>query len=115
MYHLTIDNCAANDGAPIKRTDFANRQVWGRAISSSDPISVLFDTYDGDIGRSTNTSSIFSNCIQHRLNIRRRASDDAQDLARCSLLLQRLLELIEQPYVLNGDHCLIGEGFKKLD
>ena len=58
---------------------------------------------------------IFGDRIKHRLNIRRRAGDDTQDLARRRLLLQRLLEFLEQPHVLDGDHRLVGEGFKKLD
>ena len=53
--------------------------------------------------------------IQHRLNIRRRAGDDTQDFTRRRLLLQRLLEFLEQPHVLDGDHGLVGEGFKELD
>ena len=53
--------------------------------------------------------------IQHRLNIRRRAGDDAQDFARRRLLLQRFLEFLEQPHVLDGDHRLVGEGFEQLD
>ena len=28
---------------------------------------------------------------------------------------KRLLELVEQPHVLDGDHRLIGEGFEQLD
>ena len=33
---------------------------------------------------------------------------------RC-LLLQRFLEFLEQPHVLNGDHRLVGESFEQLD
>ena len=51
----------------------------------------------------------FSNRIQYRLNVGRRAGDDAQDFARCSLLLQRFLELLKQPDILNGDDGLVGE------
>src|SRR5262245_65650581 len=53
--------------------------------------------------------------IQHRLNISWRASDDAQNLTRRRLLFQRFLEFLEQPHVLNGDHGLVGKGFKELD
>ena len=53
--------------------------------------------------------------VQHRLNIRRRAGDDAQDFARRRLLLQRFFEFLEQPHVLDGDHSLIGEGFDQVD
>ena len=52
--------------------------------------------------------------IQHRLNIGRRAGDDTQDLTRRSLLLQRFLQLLEQPDVLERDHGLISEGFESL-
>ena len=58
---------------------------------------------------------ILGNRIQHRLNVRRRAGDDAQDFTRRRLLFQRFLEFLEQPHVLDGDHRLIGEGFEKLD
>ena len=59
--------------------------------------------------------SIFRHRIQHRLNVRRRAGDDAQDFTRRSLLLQRFLEFLEQPDVLDGDDRLVGEGFEQLD
>ena len=53
--------------------------------------------------------------IQHWLEIGGRARDDAQDLARRGLLLQivssRLSQFLEQPYVLDCDDRLIGEGF----
>ena len=55
------------------------------------------------------------NRVKHRLNVRRRAGDDAQDFTRRRLLLQRLLEFLEQPHVLDGDHRLIGKGFEQLD
>src|SRR3990172_5863672 len=40
-------------------------------------------------------SRALGNRVQHRLDIRRPAGDDAQYLARGSLLLQRLLEFVE--------------------
>src|SRR5262245_1315176 len=51
----------------------------------------------------------------HRLDVRRRAGDHAQDFTRRGLLFERFVELLEQPHVLNGDHRLIGEGFEQLD
>src|SRR5262249_1129737 len=53
--------------------------------------------------------------FQHRLNIRRRASNDPQDFAGRRLLLQCLLELLKQPYILKGDDRLVGKGFEELD
>src|SRR5262245_50091723 len=56
-----------------------------------------------------------SDRIEHRLNVGRRTGDDPEDIARRRLLLKRLLRLVEQSYVLDGDHGLIGEGPQKLD
>ena len=63
----------------------------------------------------TQPRGILRDHIQYRLNIRRRAGDDTQDFTRRRLLLQRLLEFLEQPHVLDGDHGLVGEGFEQLD
>ena len=38
-----------------------------------------------------------------------------KNFARRRLLLQRFLEFLEQPHVLDGDHGLVGEGFEQLD
>ena len=67
------------------------------------------------VGCIAQARGIFCNDIQYRLNIRRRAGDDAQDLARRRLLLQCLGEFLKQPHVLDGDHRLVGEGFEQLD
>ena len=48
------------------------------------------------------------------LDVCRRAGDDAENFTGRSLLLQRLLELVKQPNVLDGNDCLIGEGFEEL-
>ena len=60
--------------------------------------------------------------LEHRLDVGRRARDDAQDLAGRRLLLQRLgevavarLQLLEQADVLDRDHRLVGEGLEQLD
>ena len=76
---------------------------------------IAINAVHNGIGCATNTSSVLSNYIQHRLDIRRRAGDDAQNLARRCLLLQRFFEFVEQPHVLNGDHCLVSEGLHQLD
>ncbi len=59
--------------------------------------------------------SVLRDHIQHRLNIRRRAGNHAQDFTRRRLLLQRFLEFLEQPHILNGDNGLVSEGFEQLD
>jgi hypothetical protein len=55
------------------------------------------------------------NRIEHRLQVRRRAGDDPQDLAGPRLLLQSLLRLVEQPHILDGDDGLVGEDLEQGD
>ena len=59
--------------------------------------------------------------IEHRLRVRVGAGDDAKDLGRGRLLLQRdaevgvaHLQLLEQAHVLDGDDGLVGEGLRSL-
>ena len=60
--------------------------------------------------------------VEHRLHVCGRAADDAEHLGRCRLMLQRLaqfrvalLDLLEQPHVLDRDDGLVGEGFEQRD
>src|SRR5262249_2104673 len=71
--------------------------------------------HDHSIICITQSSGSRRDRIEHRLNIRRRAGYDAQDLTSGSLLLQRLLEFLKQPNVLDGDDRLVGEGLQQFD
>ena len=51
--------------------------------------------------------------VEHRLHVRRRTGDHLQDVGRCGLPLQRLLRLVEQARILDGDHGLVGEGLEQ--
>src|SRR5262249_44488178 len=60
--------------------------------------------------------------VKNRLHVRLRAADHAQDVAGGRLRVQRRrqvavarLQFLEQPYVLDGDDGLVGEGLQKLD
>ena len=78
--------------------------------------NIAFDATNMTASSASHSRAAFSaTTSKHRLNIRRRAGDDAQDLARRRLLLQRLFEFLEQPHIFDGDHGLIGEGFEKFD
>ena len=75
---------------------------------------------DGDALEQVDTA--FHDRIEHRLHVGRRAADDPQDLRGRGLLVERLgdlavarLQLLEQPRVLDRDHCLIGEGLQQRD
>ena len=70
----------------------------------------------------TNPCGALDDGVEHRLHVSRRAADDAEHLGGRRLMLQRLaqfrvalLDFFEQPHVLDGDHRLIGEGFKQID
>src|SRR5215831_18034437 len=72
----------------------------------------------------TEAYCIVDDCVEHWLHISRGLADHAQNLARRGLLLERLthlrvglrqrpillLELREEPHVLDGDHRLVGKG-----
>jgi hypothetical protein len=45
--------------------------------------------------------------VKHRLHVSRRATDHTQDLARRRLSLERLLRLVEEADVLDGDNGLV--------
>ena len=70
----------------------------------------------------TNPRRALDDGVEDRLHVRRRAADDPEHLGGCRLMLQglaqfgvALLEFLEQTDVLDGDHGLVGEGFKQLD
>src|ERR1700761_2421393 len=55
------------------------------------------------------------NCVEYRPKLRWRAGDHLQDVGSRGLPLQRLLRLVEQPRVLDGDHGLMSEGLHETD
>src|SRR4030081_1959618 len=57
----------------------------------------------------------FRDGLQDRLQVKSRAADDLQDLAYGRLLLERLLCLVEEPHIFDGDDGLIRERLEKLD
>src|SRR5262245_29511251 len=70
----------------------------------------------------TNPRRALDDGVQDRLHVRGGAADDGEDFGRCRLMLQgfaqfcvALLDLFEQPHILNCDDSLISEGFKERD
>src|SRR5215467_12417961 len=84
---------------------------------------------DSTVLRAAEPHRVFDQRLEDWLEIEGRAADDLEDLARRRLLLQRLtnlrvglgqrpillLQFREQPHVLDGDDCLVGEGLQQLD
>jgi hypothetical protein len=62
-----------------------------------------------------NPPCVFQDRLEHWLQVAGRRADDAQYIRCCSLLLQRLAQLIEQPRVLDSDDGLGGKIFNELD
>ena len=112
---LPVENGSADRNPRVdrSRSDSGRLESIHRCATSRSIIAVNAPNHR--IVRIAQPRRILGDHIQHRLNIRRRAGDDAQDLTRRSLLLQRFLEFLEQPHVLDGDHRLVGEGFEELD
>jgi hypothetical protein len=53
--------------------------------------------------------------VKGRLQVRRRAGDDAENLGRGGLLVQRLPRLGQEPRILHRDDRLVGKGAHQLD
>src|SRR5215470_7941037 len=70
----------------------------------------------------TNPGRALNDGIQYRLYVCRRAANDAEHFRCCRLMFQRLaqfcvalLDLFEEPHVLDRDDRLVCEGFEELD
>ena len=59
--------------------------------------------------------SRFGQCVEYRLQVERRATDDFEHICGSRLLLQRFTQLVEQPDIFNRDHCLTCEILDQLD
>src|SRR6516162_5837737 len=62
-----------------------------------------------------NLRRILQYCLEYRLQLTGRRTDDTQHLGCGRLLLQRLPQLIQQPRVLDGDDGLVGKGCDQFD
>src|SRR5215475_12483517 len=70
--------------------------------------------YDSSFGVAK-PRRVLNQGIEDWLEIKGGATDDFEHFTRGSLLFQRFLQFLEQPHVLDGDHGLVGKGFKKRD
>src|SRR5215471_13723343 len=114
---MNVDGSFFKNGAAYRRAardySWPRNRHWPVHCHLMNNISV--QTSDCGILSVTKLCCILHDHVQHRLNICRRAGDDAQNLARRRLLLQRFLEFLKQPDVLDSDDGLVGERFQKLD
>src|SRR5438132_13233160 len=87
-----------------------------------DPVKFAVDLTDVALSRARQLHRVGDKCVENRLQLGGRGSNDPQYLTRCSLLLQSFtqfcvtfLQFLEQTYVLDRDHRLGSEGFEKRD
>jgi len=123
---LTLYDGAAGRRAPRHGTDVAhglNDAEMRHAVNHA-AVHPLDDRIDG----AAQPCGTLCDGIEHGLDVRRRTGDHPQDLARRRLLIERLghlrmgrrerpvllLQLREQPDVLDGDDGLVGEGLQQL-
>src|SRR5262249_18820842 len=81
-----------------------------------------FAESQSQILNTANPRSALDDGVEDRLHVRRRTADDAEHLGRRRLMLQglsqfciALLDLLEQPHVLDRDDSLVGESFEESD
>src|SRR5215471_15079783 len=93
---------------------------WTKMSPRNHGISLAESQYH--VINPTNPGGALDDSIEDRLHISRRSTDDAEHLGRCRLVLQglaqfcvALLDLFEQPHVLDRDHSLISAGLEEGD
>src|SRR5262245_64169938 len=89
--------------------------LWAKLIESDEMNELAVEREDATQRGVTEPERIRRHRVEHRLDVGRRAGDHTQDFAGSGLPLQRLLCLVEQPHVLNGDDRLVSEGLNQRD
>ena len=75
----------------------------------------LVEQHEYGVLRAAVADGIRGDRVEHRLNVRGRPGDRAEDLGGGSLSLERLLGLIEQAHILDRDHRLVREALDERD
>ena len=133
VHNVAIQHRPTGDQVPVQ---WVREEPGGRfepvsclAVLSDEVNHIPLEPAGTSVVSAAQSHRAFGNRVEDWLDVGRRMADHAQDLARRRLLLQRLgdlrmssgegsvlfLELREQPDVLNGDDCLIGEGLEQSD
>src|SRR5215471_14738779 len=93
-----------------------------RPVVGDQPQEVSVSPKDVRVERVAQACGATRHRVEHWLDVGRRARDDAKDVARRRLLLERLgevgvlrLQLGEQARILDGDGRLVGEGLHQRD
>ena len=99
-------------------TDLDAANGYGTKLGPHDH-GVPLDESQHHVINPTNPRGALDDGVEHRLHVRGRAADDAEHLGSRRLMLQglaqfrvALLDLFEQPHILDRDHGLIGKCFQ---
>src|SRR4029450_11575090 len=97
-------------------------RLWGEIVLCNEVEKCAVETLDRNKHSIAEPGRTLRDRIEDGLHVGRRAADDAQNLARRRLTLQRLgelavarLHLCEQPHVLDRDDGLIAERLEQRD
>ena len=133
MDHRAIEDCPAGpqgSGWTCRIDTLDLLQGLGSVVVPSNAIDQLaVEPVECAEKSSAQPHRTFDDRVEDGLHVGLRLTDDTQDLARCGLLLQRLrylrmgvgertillLQLREQPDVLDRNHGLVGEGLEQRD
>src|SRR5215471_17865730 len=123
MYGLLVANGPPHNRCAVELHRLPAPQVAANfADGGPDPHHAVFDDNNVNKLRLADAGGMFGNRLENRCYVARRARDHGQDIADRGLLLQCLaqlaragLYLVEQPYILDRDHSLVGKCFCQLD
>jgi hypothetical protein len=87
MDRRPIAHRASGGRAANRRLSIALRRTRDGAMVSHQPKDVVFQPMDDTVIAVTQAGCALGHRVQHRLDVRGRARDDAQNLAGCCLLL----------------------------
>ena len=88
----------------------------GRAVVGAQcDMALRHDQQDALLGAVEQFLAAPQDLVEHRRGVSDRRADCLQYFGGGRLMLQRLLGLVEQPHVLDGDDGLVGEGLDEAD
>src|SRR5215813_2646092 len=114
MDQFMIDNGSAGNRATGDR-QLGRHQKRDRTFMSHQTKNITLNNSNRGVVCVAHSGGALGDSVQHRLDIRGRASDNTQDFTGGRLLLQRFLEFLKQPDIFERDDSLISESFKQLD
>jgi hypothetical protein len=121
MYRHLVHNRASGDIVTVNRALFAKNDGYWAMMCFVTQVIAFFQINDSIIGVAKLAGTL-DNGIEHRPDVGRRGSDDAQDIGAAGLVGEgfreiagALLDLVEQTHILDRDHGLVGEGGDEID